>query len=169
MTQDQYRAALAKIAVALADLAKQVAKLPSKPNQQVLYDVAKSCLGRDMALTQNELGCAEAVNAVHKQAFGSEIGGGLSTAAMYAELLTDARFMATDTPLPGDVIISPTGKGNPGTHGHVGIVAKYGILSNNSLNGLWQEKYTLDSWYKFYTVKLGFPIYYFRRLGTTPL
>lgn len=133
-------------------------------NRERLYDMAKACLGKDIAKTQDELGCAEAVNYVYKKTFGTPIGGETSTAGMYEVLKKDKRFVKVDEPLFGDIIISPTGTSTLNAlHGHVGIVAKYGILSNNSLNGLWQEKFTLQSWKIYYTNR-GFPVYYYRVL-----
>lgn len=130
-----------------------------------LYNTAKACLGLDMVddpTVDPSVGCAVSVNAVFKKAFGSPVGGGASTADMYHVLKTDSRFTQILQPIPGCIVISPTGtsiKGAP--HGHVGIEGYHGRMSNNSLNGLWSEVYTDSSWSAYYEVKLGFPTYYF--------
>jgi len=139
---------------------------PRLTNREHLYQVAKGCLGRDMAKTQNELGCAEAVNAVHKLAFGRQIGGGASTALLYKALKAHPDFMAVTEPLPGDIIISPTGTSSKGApNGHTGIVGKTHIMSNNSLTYKWDATHTPGQWAAYYGKKLGFPTFYFRRKG----
>jgi len=113
------------------------------------------------------LGCAETVNAIFKMALGAPIGGGSSTMLMLPFLKDTTRFSET-TPalaLPGDVIISPTGFGNGKLdHGHVGIIAKYGILSNSSADGRLHEVYDIDTWTKYYHGVGGFPVRIFRVL-----
>lgn len=130
----------------------------------ILYSTAKSCLGKDMVDDPGvdaSVGCADSVNSVYKLAFGKELGGGASTAEMYKVLKKS--YTQVDTAQPGDIVISPTGysiKGAP--HGHVGIVGYYGIMSNNSMTGLWSEYYTLPTWIAYYQTKLGFPVEFYR-------
>ena len=73
------------------------------------------------------------------------------------------RFKKLNAPLPGCVILSPTGKGKAGTVGHVGFVDLDGksILSNSSYTGRFERNYTLDSWHKRYTVGFGIPPEYY--------
>lgn len=128
-----------------------------------IYNLAKSCLGKDIAKTQNELGCAEAISYILNSIKVSNfpLAGYLSTSELYIWL----KKYALEVPegIPGDVIISPTGTSSIGSsHGHVGIVAYHGILSNNSMTGLFDEYYTLDKWEAYYVEKLHFPIIYFR-------
>lgn len=137
-------------------------------NTQKLYNSAKACLGEDLSTdpaVPPEVSCAVAVNAVHKIAFGEVIGGGASTKDMYLKLLNDPRFQKVIEGIPGDIIISPSGYSSKGAlHGHVAILGYHGIMGNNSLNGLWQEVYTMESWDTYYRKKLGFGVYFFRRL-----
>lgn len=151
----------------IAQLMLQILQLQNtkKTNKgDILYDVAKACLGKDMAPLENEYGCAEALNAVHKRAFGQEIGGGLSTYRMYQILRKDVRFRQVFNPLPGDIVISPTGLGNGNIkNGHVGVVSTNGkIMSNTSDNGLWLENYTFGEWNERYKIQGGFPVLYYR-------
>lgn len=133
-------------------------------NQQ-LYDMAKSLLGQNLCGDQHELGCALTVNAIFKKAFGEEIGGGASTADMYKAIIDDnTRFQRVNIPITGSIIISPTGMGNGKIPGHVGIVANYGILSNDSSTGLLAEEFTLKSWYNYYQEYGGIKTYYFNIL-----
>lgn len=128
-----------------------------------IYAMAKDCLGLNLC-ENRAYGCAETVNAIVEAALGQSVGGGASTALMYKCLLSTGRFSPVTAPLPGDIIISPTGMGtNPQMpNGHVGIVAMYGVLSNDSLDGLLEEKYTLDTWSARYHTVGGYPVFYFR-------
>jgi len=136
---------------------------PTEHSQRV-YNVAKGCLGKHITEDPNvdpALGCAEAISHVLDEA-GYDLGshGIAGTSELYTWLKN--HFTPVTDPLPGDVLISPTGtstKGSP--HGHVAIVAKYGILSNSSTTGKFSENFTLDSWKQYYS-NLGFPMFFFR-------
>jgi len=73
----------------------------------------------------------------------------------------------------GFVIVSPTGQGNGTVEGHTGILAKYnvqysndwGILSNNSSNGLFMEQWSLSRWMANYHIKGGLPVNYYEYIG----
>lgn len=130
-----------------------------------IYTAAAKCYEKHITLDPSvpfDLGCAEAVSYVLKVSgivFPTE--GIAGTAALYTWL--QQHFILVVNPLPGDVVISPTGfssKNSP--HGHTGIVAKYGILSNDSDTGLFLEKYTIASWHQYFGVTEGFPVFYFR-------
>ncbi len=134
--------------------------------REKLYDVAYSFLGKDASPTDkapDDLACAESVNAVYKAAFGSEIGGDVSTLRMYEALQTYSAFREVIDPLYGDIIISPTTLARVPV-GHVGIVGKWQIMSNNSYNGKWEAHYTLQSW----RLRYGF-VEYYRCLEPAPL
>lgn len=135
-------------------------------NVSKVYTVAKNCLHTHVTLDPTvpaDVGCAEAVSYVLKNAgaIGFPVTGFASTSLLYAWLRNNAQRVMI--PQPGDVVISPSGTSTKGTlHGHTGIVAKFGILSNDSDTGLFMEKYTQSSWQMFFGVKLGFPVLYFR-------
>ena len=138
------------------------------PNSTKLYNEAKALLGQSLGADNasdgyGTLACAESVNFIATRAIGTPIGGLNSTAAMYIALCDTARFTRVSSPLAGDIVISPTGMSttNAAWHGHVGIAGEFGIMSNNSENGLWQEEYTTDSWKQSFAAR-GFPTYYFR-------
>ena len=131
-----------------------------------VYNMAAANLGKNLC-TNGELGCAETVNRIFKMALGEEIGGGASTFNMMPFLKDMLRFkeVTPDLALPGDVIISPTNFGNGKlAHGHVGIVAKYGILSNSSADGRLHEVYDMATWTSYYHDVGGFPVRIFRVL-----
>lgn len=130
-----------------------------------IYEIAKSCLGKHITLNENvppELGCAEAISYILKQAgYTLPEGGFAGTYDLYKWLL--ANFNQRDIPIVGDIIISPTGTSSKqAKHGHVGCLGKYGILSNHSDTGLFLEVFTLQKWQDYYGDLLGFPVYFFR-------
>ncbi len=130
----------------------------------MIYETAKSCIGKKMSPLYKAYGCAEAVNAVVMLAIGNAVGGGASTYQMYQELKKNKRFKKLDRPEEGDIVISPSGYGNGKiANGHVGILGAGGFIMNNNSNTLkWDTHYDLDSWRKRYVVKGGFPMDYFR-------
>lgn len=138
-------------------------------NSTFLYLTAKQCLDTRMVPSQDsiDVGCAISVNAVHQKAFEKQIGGGTSTWLLLQSLIASSEFEEVQIPLAGDIIISATGTStipNTPIEGHTGIMGNYGIMSNNSLTGLWMEYYTLDTWKERYQVEGGYPTRFFRRL-----
>lgn len=161
----------AELQTKIADLQKQIAALQAQLDAQPdtlgkIYDAAKAALHTHITLDNSvspDLGCAEAVSYVLAKsgAFGFPASGFAGTSALWTWLAQHA--LQVSTPNPGDVVISPTGMSSKGTpHGHVGIVAQYGILSNDSDTGLFLEKYTLDTWKAYFGISLGFPVYFYR-------
>lgn len=144
--------------------------MPPITNREKIYNEAKALLGTDASpgdQAPSALACAETVNYIVQQATGRPVGGTTSTAAMWQALKADgARWQAifASEALPGDIIISPTGSvaGARLTHGHVGVVAKYGILSNNSETGTLAENYDIQSWTKYYSDFGGLPTLFYR-------
>ena len=137
-------------------------------NGQKIYEVAKSFLGKDVTPHDNvpdEVACMEVVNEIVHIATGSSIGGGASTYLGFGCLHDPKRFLKVETPLPGDIIISPSGYSSRGfRNGHVGVVGKFHILSNFSDTGKLEDYYTLEAWNKQYGEIMGFPVFYFRHL-----
>jgi len=141
-------------------------------NGQKLYMTAAALLGKpvapkDASTNYGVFGCALTMNGIAERAWGHPIGGGASTQAMYAFLQNTTKYapVLPGNELPGDIIISPTGSGaNPAAHGHVGCIAKYGILSNNSEDGNLEEQWTLETWRQYFGTSLGFPVLVYRPL-----
>lgn len=139
-------------------------------NELRLYLQAKASIGTSLVPQGDdpELGCAISVNELHSACFGFQIGGGQSTILLLDALIHSAFFKEVTDPLPGDVLVSATGtssiKNTPIPNGHTGIVGFYGIMSNNSSTGLWDEHYTMDTWKARYVTQGGYQMRYFRRL-----
>lgn len=131
-----------------------------------LHDTALLYLSKDASPRDeapDALACAESVNAICYAAFGDYVGGELSTYRLYLTIINNKKFRKAQNPMPGDIIVSPTGFGIG--NGHVGICGKNNvIMSNSSATGLWSENYDQVKWRNFYGRDRGFPVYYFRRI-----
>lgn len=147
------------------------------PQATKIYNEAKACLGKHITLNpavSSEVGCAESVSKILSLAGIPAIpqAGIAGTAQLYQWLSNNPHFLRVEAPVQGAVIISPTGLGNGTIEGHTGILGafgvntpnEYGILSNNSDNGLFQEKWNLLTWYEYYGQKGGLPIAIFKAI-----
>ena len=136
-------------------------------NGQRIYNEAYNAIGtfETCSVTDTNGGrraCAYAVNEIVERAIGTQVGGGLSTAAMYTALQNSGSFTLVGSSysqaLPGDIIISPTSGSNTG---HVGIAGSAGattIISNSSSRGVVDDHQTPSSWNRNYG-DLGVYIY----------
>lgn len=144
-------------------LQKLVNSMETSP--QKLYRIAKDNLGKDVSPTQNEVGCVESLETIHRLAFGDYISGTanplLSTIELKKALIKRQDFVRIDNYEVGAIILCVTGESQARSNGHAGICGKFQIMSNNSRNSLWEANYTLASWKKYYE---GFPIYFYRKL-----
>ena len=131
-----------------------------------IYQEAKSCLGKHITLDNSvdkEFGCAEAVSYVlvncHTPNFPST---GFASTIDLGNWLQE-NFSLVETPEAGDIIISPSQVRNGVTvHGHVAVCGYYGLMSNNSYTGLFDESLTLPWWYDFYKNRLGLEVLFYR-------
>lgn len=137
-------------------------------NGKILYQTAIGLIGQDLTgSTPDRYGCAASVNHVFEKAFGIPIGGGASTFLMNIALSDKKRFIEVERPLPGDIIISPTGSTTKKTltNGHVGTFGQdFKIMSNSSETGKWSENWDLKRWKQYYQDFGGFPIKIYRVL-----
>jgi hypothetical protein len=120
-------------------------------------DVPGTCRGN--------LACAWAVNFIANVSLGEPVGGGRSTQRMRDVLRaggTRWRLVESNTPQPGDLILSPT---SDKATGHVGIVGADGLVySNSSSRASWRQNYSFDSWRDRYQ-RLGLEMLLFRWLS----
>lgn len=144
-------------------------KSPQMTNSQKFYNTALASLHKDMSpndLAPDSLACMESVDGVYTATFGEHLlsmPARLSTQAAYEAMLRDPRLEAIIDPIPGDIVISPTGHSTKGAqHGHTGCWGKNDVLSNDSNTGLWSDNYTHEAWYSVFNKTLGFPVYFFR-------
>lgn len=153
----------------LGPLTRELLNRLTKNNRTILHTTAIGCLGIDASpndVAPDEYGCAETVNAIYEKAFGRQIGGTVSTYSMYEALQYSPEFIRVDIPLPGDIVISPTGHGNGNlSNGHVGIVfSSDQIMSNSSETGTFEKNYTVREWRERYVFRGGYPMVYFRKV-----
>lgn len=156
----------------IAQLKQKLAVFFNKSNLQTgnswkVFQAARDSLGSSLVPLGDDpsLGCAVTVNRIFQIAIGKAVGGDTSTAEMFKCLLDPSRFLQVPDgfQLAGDVIISPTGSPNVSfPHGHVGIVAYHGVISNSSVDGKVHEYFTVDSWKAYYQAKGGYPVLFFR-------
>lgn len=140
----------------------------SDKHRGLIFAVSKSCLGMDVTpedIVPDEYDCADTVCTLLKKA-GFTIGNFPLTTDLYHAFIYSSGWRSVTDPLPGDVIISPTGMGNGNlANGHVGIMAENGVvMSNNSNTGKLETKYDLTRWYERYQSLGGFPVLFFRKL-----
>lgn len=140
----------------------------------IIYNTAKKYLGVHVTLNPNvapEVGCAEAVSFILKNAGIAIPEGGIAGTASLADWLSKSpQFEEIHEPEQGCVIVSATGAGNGQVRGHTGIMAAFnlqyasdwGILSNDSQTGLFLELWSLASWDQFYGKTGGLPVRFFR-------
>lgn len=138
-------------------------------NSPKIYQTAKSLFGEHLTLNPSvpsETGCAEALSAVLLKCSVKGIPrlGFAGTYDMLHWLENSPSFVEIFEYEPGAIIISATGSGNGKIPGHCGVCAQQGILSNNSDNGLWQEKWTMDKWREYYAIFGGMEARFFRNI-----
>lgn len=133
--------------------------------REQLFDAAQEAIGTDASpsdIAPDELGCAESVSKLIKSVlrYFAVVTG---TWSLWDVLRRHEQFQEVDSPLPGDIIISPTGTGNGSMRGHTGIVGNdLTVLSNDSSTGTFEENYTIAAWIKLYGGAGGFPVHYYR-------
>lgn len=126
--------------------------VPSKPQisptaipaQDKVYNAAKALLGH--SLTDNvdpSVGCAESVsNVLIKAGYNNPKIPSVNGIITWCS----ANFQEVLIPQYGCVITAHNVDPSVRTGSHCGIVLKFGIASNTSANGLFQENYHLSSW-----------------------
>jgi hypothetical protein len=129
-----------------------------------IYTAAKLALNTHVTLDPSvppDVGCAEAVSYILKNSGVILPPRGMASTSQFMIWLKKNGKLVT-TPEAGNIVISPTGTSTKGVlHGHMGIVLKYGIASNDSNTGLFRENYTVKSWQRLFHTHLGFPVYFF--------
>lgn len=148
---------------AILEQIKILLRIITATRRQLIYSIAKDHLGQEASpldLVDDVVGCAESVTNILAKVVPTPIITGTWTLNDFFE--RSPRWAPTDTPRPGDVIISPTGSGNGKIRGHVGIIGENGvIMSNDSSTGLWMANFTISSWLSRYRRKGGMPVYFY--------
>lgn len=119
-----------------------------------LYEAAVSNLGKHLTLNNavpEEVGCVEALSFILKSLQYPVPPQGLEGInALIAWLLANG-FVESPNYVLGCLITAHKPSLEDATYAHCGIVLKYGIASNTSANGLWQENYSsISNWLKYF-------------------
>lgn len=137
---------------------------PPETASQKVYDAAKLYIGRHLTLDNSvpeELGCVEALSYVfNKVGYNMPPKGIPGVNAMVAWMLGKG-FVETTSPYAGCIIVSHRPNYNDPNYAHIGVVMNHGICSNSSANGLWEENYTLASWYSYFAKTGGATVRFF--------
>ncbi len=147
---------------------KVLEELISKMKKRM--DIATLCeqrLGTDVSPRDNapdDLACAESVSTLLKEIYPeTPIMTGTWTMYDYLRKPT-SNWIQKDGPARNRIIISPTGLGKRGTHGHVGIcLDENRIASNKSATGTLETHLTVQYWNEYYG-KLNYPVLYFEHV-----
>lgn len=158
------------VRAAAEEIVKEVAMpvMKEPTNSEKLYKIAVEKLETHLTLDpsiHHSVGCAQAVSTALKTLSDELIPAkGISGTYTLLEWFKThpTLFREVSEAGPGRIIISPTGYSTKKfPHGHVGICLTDRIASNNSFNGLWQDKFTHKSWDDYYKRDRGFPVRYF--------
>lgn len=137
--------------------------------KRTILSVCEAHIGTDASPRDNaddSVACVETVTTLLKQVYPS-VPIMLGTYTFF-EWLSDPKngFVRVNEAIPECIVLSPTGTGNKGTVGHVGIVmSDLTIASNDSRTGKFLKNYDLPSWKRRYQEKQGMPVYIFKRLN----
>lgn len=157
MNFDYFIEQIARLRLAISQLTSNPTKLDN------LYNTAKSLLNKHLTLDNSvpaSVGCAQAMSYLLKKCGYHIPDYGISSTVVMYDWLT-RYFVEISSPQPGAAIIAVTGTGVAGSRGHVGIVGKESIMSNNSDNGLWMAHWTLPAWIQHYQNDLKMKVHFF--------
>ena len=125
--------------------------------REALLERAKMALGKDVSpldLADDELGCVESLTAILREIV--PVPSLLSTRELHTFLKSSPDFKGTLELKPGNIVLSITGTGLPGTRGHCGILLENDrIASNTSKTGKWEDNYSVASWVKSFRTQKG--------------
>ena len=135
-------------------------------NSNKLYELAVASIGTDVSprdIANDAVGCVESITTLlHK--VNPNIPVQLSTFKFYEFMRDNPQlFKRCDGPGKERIVISPTGMGNGKiSNGHVGICFdEETIMSNTSATGKWEKNYTVKNWNNRFSLRGGFPVYYY--------
>jgi len=146
---------------------KQVSVLQAILNvlmqKQTFLEICEAHLGVDASpkdIVSDDVACAETVATLLNKYDGKTP---LITGTWTLNEYLKKTYKTVTEPLPGDIIMSPTGTGKYGTIGHVGVVMGDGtIASNDSRTGLFVKNYSMETWKRRYHETQGMPIIIYR-------
>lgn len=122
---------------------------PPPTKREVVYAIAKAHIGQHLTLDPSvpaEVGCVEALSRVLKEAGYALPPRGIQGVNALIVWMIAKGFKEVSASVTGCVITahSPNEANTAGAH--VGVVMQFGICSNSSANGRWEENYTIHTW-----------------------
>lgn len=151
-----------EMGIMISLLQNVIKKLTMKPT---LADIVRPYLGTDVTpqdTVPDDVACADTISTILKDYMPHMV----STIKMH-EWLSDPvnGFQRVFNPEEGCIIISPT-KGDK--IGHVGVVMDNELIASNNSFGVYKgkitENYTFSSWVSRYKIKLGLPVYMYKKV-----
>lgn len=137
---------------------------PMETKSERLYNLAYSLIGKYLTLDTSvpkQFNCAQAMSFILKEfGFPMPARGIAGTVEMEKWLIKNCTEIKT--PEVGSIIISVSFTGLPNARGHVGVVGKKAIMSNDSDTGTWQPYWSLPAWLHFYRDQKKLRTKYFR-------
>lgn len=159
---------------ALGIVQKEINELPKpitpptiviKTKSDELYDLSFSLIGKHLTMDNTvpkEFGCAQAVSYLFKEmGYKTMLACGISSTTELEKWL-EQYCTEIQTPEKGCIIISVSYTGVKGARGHVGVVGKDAIMSNDSDTGLWEPYWSLAGWLPHYRDELKLRTRYFK-------
>lgn len=132
---------------------------------EAMLKASKAALGTELSPLDpvgDNVACADSLTNLIKQIYPT-FPKAFHTADLLKRLKESSHFVGTMEVQPGCIIINATGSGNGKIRGHCGVIGENGrIHSNNSLTGLWDDYFTIDSWRERYRIKGGMPTLLFK-------
>lgn len=141
-------------------------------SKKTFIEVCEEAIGTDVTprdVVNDEVACAETVSTLIKKmepAFPLITG----TASLWEYLDNPIHgFVEVKEPSAGCIIISPTGYGDKGAIGHVGVVLEDDLIASNTSFGIHAGKFmrnhTLKTWRDYYTGRYHFPVYFYKKIS----
>jgi len=131
-----------------------------------LYQAAYDNLGKHCTMDDSVpevIGCGEAVSyLVNLVAPGLLPHKGIAGTAEWVSFMQNSpRFTKLNEPSVGSIMVFATGTGNGNIRGHIFVVGKFHLLSNNSGNGLLGDQWTMTTALAHYRDFGGLQPHYF--------
>lgn len=122
------------------------------PSERI-YEAAKKLLGKHLTLNNavpKELGCAEAVSYVLKEAGYTVPKKGIEGVNALISYMVQNGFVEVEKPEVGCIITSHRASLSDVNYAHTGVCMRYGIASNDSQSGHFAENYSYSGWLNYF-------------------
>lgn len=127
----------------------------SRPTMNDIYNIAADCVRNPRHLTlnhmvPNEVGCCEAVSWILLNAGFKIPHGGIAGVNDLIDWMIDNGFEEMGAPIPGAIVTAHSPNLRNTAYAHAGVVLQFGMGSNNSATGKFEQNYSLASWDRYF-------------------